>query len=334
LRILQLNHDVLIDKKKKAGSMAMKKIKKISIMIIAICMLVTFVPHQFCQEGLTIVEAHSGRTDSSGGHRDNKNASGLGYYHYHCGGNPPHLHSNGVCPYSAGSSSNDSTSSNGSNTAKKVSINKKKTTLIIGKQMVLKVKNSSGKIKWRSSNNKVATVSGKGKVVAKKAGKATITAKTGGKTLKCKVTVKRQYPKIKTLRWNPHGNNLYLQIKNTTKRSIKIYPELKSYDDDYKYFASMFLNGGKPITIASGKTATVCFSGDINHFKVTDYIQDYYNYQGLYNDAFDYKKEAYGNGIIWFTQKFTFSLLVNGETLNCRAEYTEDDYIPYVFSFK
>ncbi len=27
--------------------------------------------------------AHSGRTDSSGGHKDNKNKSGLGYYHYH-----------------------------------------------------------------------------------------------------------------------------------------------------------------------------------------------------------------------------------------------------------
>ena len=30
--------------------------------------------------------AHSGRTDSSGGHKDNKNVSGLGYYHYHCDG--------------------------------------------------------------------------------------------------------------------------------------------------------------------------------------------------------------------------------------------------------
>ena len=30
--------------------------------------------------------AHSGRTDSSGGHKDNKNKSGLGSYHYHCGG--------------------------------------------------------------------------------------------------------------------------------------------------------------------------------------------------------------------------------------------------------
>ena len=43
--------------------------------------------------------SHSGRTDSSGGHRDSKNKSGLGSYHYHCGGYPAHLHSNGVCPY-------------------------------------------------------------------------------------------------------------------------------------------------------------------------------------------------------------------------------------------
>jgi len=45
--------------------------------------------------------AHSGRTDSNGGHKDNNNVSGLGSYHYHCGGNPPHLHTGGVCPYSS-----------------------------------------------------------------------------------------------------------------------------------------------------------------------------------------------------------------------------------------
>ena len=27
--------------------------------------------------------AHSGRTDANGGHKDNKNVSGLGSYHYH-----------------------------------------------------------------------------------------------------------------------------------------------------------------------------------------------------------------------------------------------------------
>lgn len=42
--------------------------------------------------------AHSGRTDGAGGHKDNKNVSGLGSYHYHHGYGP-HLHPNGVCPY-------------------------------------------------------------------------------------------------------------------------------------------------------------------------------------------------------------------------------------------
>lgn len=42
--------------------------------------------------------AHSGRTDANGGHRDNKNVSGLGSYHYHHG-YPAHLHPNGICPY-------------------------------------------------------------------------------------------------------------------------------------------------------------------------------------------------------------------------------------------
>ncbi len=48
---------------------------------------------------MIVAEAHSGRTDSNGGHRDNKNKSGLGSYHYHCGGHPAHLHTNGICPY-------------------------------------------------------------------------------------------------------------------------------------------------------------------------------------------------------------------------------------------
>lgn len=49
-----------------------------------------------------VAGAHSGRTDASGGHKDNKNKSGLGSYHYHCGGNPPHLHNGNVCQYKSG----------------------------------------------------------------------------------------------------------------------------------------------------------------------------------------------------------------------------------------
>lgn len=68
----------------------MKKVLAILTML-----LVLFVP------ALTL--AHSGRTDSSGGHRDNRNASGLGSYHYHHG-YPAHLHTGGVCPYTQSNS--------------------------------------------------------------------------------------------------------------------------------------------------------------------------------------------------------------------------------------
>lgn len=61
-------------------------------------------------------EAHSGRTDSSGGHHDYKNKSGLGSYHYHCGGYPAHLHPNGVCPY-AGTGADSESGGNGSSTS-------------------------------------------------------------------------------------------------------------------------------------------------------------------------------------------------------------------------
>ena len=45
--------------------------------------------------------AHPGGLDSSGGHKDKKNVSGLGGYHYHCGDHPPHLHGpSGLCPFS------------------------------------------------------------------------------------------------------------------------------------------------------------------------------------------------------------------------------------------
>ena len=58
--------------------------KRISICLMSSMLVFSSVPGT--------AQAHSGRTDSSGGHHDNKNKSGLGSYYYHCGGNPPHLH--------------------------------------------------------------------------------------------------------------------------------------------------------------------------------------------------------------------------------------------------
>ena len=82
----------------------MRQLKKLGLVMAAcVCLSTSVMTVTECTE--IVAEAHSGRTDSHGGHRDNKNKSGLGSYHYHCGGYPAHLHENGVCPYQSTGSS-------------------------------------------------------------------------------------------------------------------------------------------------------------------------------------------------------------------------------------
>lgn len=156
--------------------------------------------------------AHSGRTDSNGGHRDNKNKSGLGSYHYHCGGYPAHLHTNGVCPYSSSSSSNKnstSTSSSSNNVTTtttepatvdvtKIQINENIQSLEVGQSKTLTVtitpNNATNKsITWKSDNESIATINSSGKVIAKKDGIVNITAtSSNGKTSTIKLNVKEE----------------------------------------------------------------------------------------------------------------------------------------------
>lgn len=76
----------------------------------------------------------------------------------------------------------------------KVKVAKKKITLKKGKSQTVKVEitplTSLEKVKYTSSNSKIATVSAKGKITAKKPGKAKITVKSGKKKTVITVTVK------------------------------------------------------------------------------------------------------------------------------------------------
>ena len=74
-----------------------------------------------------------------------------------------------------------------------VKLNKKSLTLKIGSSYTLKLlNNNKKKIKWKTSDKKIAAVTSKGKVTAKKAGKATVSATVGKKIYKCSVKVKKQ----------------------------------------------------------------------------------------------------------------------------------------------
>ena len=143
--------------------------------------------------------AHSGRTDSSGGHKDNKNKSGLGSYHYHCGGYPAHLHKNGVCPYTSKSSSSSSTKPVSAEPvtikATKIEIEEDIETMYVGETETLTAIISPSnvtnkKITWKTSDEDIVTIDSNGKITAKKVGTAEITASTSnGKTSYIKINV-------------------------------------------------------------------------------------------------------------------------------------------------
>ena len=73
--------------------------------------------------------------------------------------------------------------------AASVKLNKKSATIELDGRIKLKVKNTTAKIKWKSSNPAIARVSKKGNVYALSVGECTITAKVGKTTLTCNITV-------------------------------------------------------------------------------------------------------------------------------------------------
>lgn len=75
----------------------------------------------------------------------------------------------------------------------KPGLSKTKKTVYNSDKYRLKVLGGSGKIKWKSSNKKVATVSKKGVVKGKRSGKCTITATRNGVKMKCRITVPKHY---------------------------------------------------------------------------------------------------------------------------------------------
>ena len=110
--------------------------------------------------------AHGGRLDSRNGHKDRKNKSGLGSYHYHCYGKPAHLHRGGVCQYAP---------------KDRITVRNMPSSMSVGDAVdlmwTLDTHSGSDRVEWSSSDPSVAEVSSNGRVVAVSAGKATITAK-------------------------------------------------------------------------------------------------------------------------------------------------------------
>ena len=112
----------------------------------------------------------------------------------------------------------------------KITLEKKKATIAVGKTATVKVKSYKGisrkGVKFASSNKKVATVSSKGKVTAKKAGTATITVTSvvnKKAVAKFKVTVKN--PDTINTNYTPSGKKKIV----LDETSVTLAPE-SSFD--------------------------------------------------------------------------------------------------------
>lgn len=226
--------------------------------------------------------AHSGRTDSSGGHKDNKNKSGLGPYHYHCGGHPAHLHDGGVCPFSnpAAPASTSSTSSSSTTTfsssktttpkkvtATKVEIDLEELELLIGESKCLTAtvspSNAEDKtVTWKSSDKEIAMVDSEGEVLAIGIGETTITVTTAnGKEANVKVKVNP----IKVSEIKINETEITLKVDESISLTATVLPENatdKTIEWSSKNPEIATVENGKIKAIAAGITKIICLSKD------------------------------------------------------------------------
>lgn len=214
-------------------------------------------------------------------------------------------------------------------------LNKSKLTLYIGGKYTLKVKKTTGKVKWSSSKKSVAIVSSKGKVTAKKAGTAKITAKTGTKKLVCKLTVKN-YPIGKGTKSSPKSayNNNSFTFYEEGKKIGKFSMKLES-----------FASGSEAAKLARKNSANVTPKAN------QEYI--YFRFKITYHsgsqtikakDIFNYYYNIFGNNstkqITNLDWGFFFediddlgqSLLSPGNTITCgKAILVNKGFAPYTY---
>ncbi|MBQ5850044.1 MAG: Ig-like domain-containing protein, partial [Lachnospiraceae bacterium] len=150
---------------------------------------------------------------------------------------------------------------------KKVSITSKQ-TLMEGEKVTLPlevtpVNATNQKMKWKSSNEDVATVNSKGVVTAKKAGKATITATAqdgSKKSAKCTITVK-ELSHVKSVK-----------VKSAKKKTVEIsWAPVKDADGYVVYMATE--KNGKYQKIATTKKDATSYSKTKLKSKKTYYFK-------------------------------------------------------------
>lgn len=148
-----------------------------------------------------------------------------------------------------------------------VKMEKTKVTCTAKERFSLKVKGTSRKATWTSSNKRIATVTKKGgNVVTKRAGRVTITAKVGSKKVKCRVTVKKAAPKP------------YLTATSKTLRVgesfLLIRGQYTDYESTFSYndHIATIDGAGRVVATGVGQTKVLVNRGQDSQGRYRDYV--------------------------------------------------------------
>ena len=248
--------------------MKQRRVLKSLVVVVTILILI-------CMSTITL--AHGGRTDANGGHKDNQNKSGLGPYHYHCGGYPAHLHEGGVCPYTSvtvqtSSTSQTSTKTSTSSTPSKVNassveIDEDDLELVIGELKILTAtvlpSNTTDKtITWRSSDKDIVMIDAEGELKALDVGEVTITVKTiNGKEDTINVTVNP----IKVSEIKIDKLDVNMKVDETVVLTATVLPE-DATDKTIEWTSEneeiVIVENGVIKAINPGSTKIICKSKD------------------------------------------------------------------------
>lgn len=229
--------------------------------------------------------------------------------------------------------------------AAKVKLNKKTVKLEVGKTKKIKVKGTTDKVTWATSDKKVATVSSKGKITAKGEGSCKITATVGSKTLTCKVTVTAKKSsssfdssvKVGEITfplqsaWKSYldpasqGNGVYLAAYTTTDLTVYMYESVAVPEKDFKeaisskanfeYIGQLFVDELAKQAGATNPKVEIFEDGGVTYGKTTGTG----NVQGMSMSFAIYFKLQDNSFIVTMSMELGSSLSANADALAFEA---------------
>lgn len=156
-------------------------------------------------------------------------------------------------------------------------------TLSQGKTLQLKINGvKAKKVKWKSSNKKVATVSKNGTVKAVKSGNATISGKYKGITFKTKITVKEnattynkilcEDDKLRVMLKEIKNGKIYIILENKHNKEIEVFGDIfeingESYSDDIWEYVQPGFKCNCKLTLYDEDDKTIDYTFNQGHFK-------------------------------------------------------------------